>query len=461
MTEVNLPQDTPPGPPENPQTAVAWGDEKAMKLVAEMLAGNIVDIRPQLDFTSPLGFFYPYVESVLEVTSEEGWHVLESLTNKEILGKVLFDRLLCCPQCRSVNLSPLTHCPKCGSGSISRGRILEHFICNYVGLEEEFVAKGRYICPKCRQELRTIGVDYQSQGLLRKCRDCGEVFNIPLIRWRCLKCASLTAEDRVTEINIYSYHLNEDKKSWLEFELKPKPQLLEFLKQRDYTVTENATVKGRSGAEHRIDILATKDDGIITYNIAIGVKVTGDKIGLEEIFDFDDTAYDSAIHDKILIIAPPLSKEALSFAKLQKIRVLEVKDLEAVLAGATPIPSEEIRREPFEFQSKSQLIEYLVQLGYQVKKNAEIEGRSGAKHNLDVLAAKDDGIVTHHVAIGMKIAKKPVELDKLFDFDNKAYDIGIMDKVFIAVPGLTPEARQFAQRQKIKVFEVKELEPSS
>jgi len=349
---------------------------------------------------------------------------------------------------------------KCGSGSIARGRILEHFICNYVGLEEEFVAKGRYICPKCRQELRTIGVDYQSQGLLRKCRDCGEVFNIPLIRWRCLKCASLTAEDRVTEINVYSYHLNEDKRDWLEFDLKPKPYLLEFLKQRGYMVTENAIVKGRSGAGHSIDILASKDDGIITYSIAIGVRVMGGKIGLEEIFDFDDAAYDSSIHDKILVVTPSLSKEAMSFAKLQNIKVLEAKDLETLLAGATPMPSEGIKRQAFEFVSRAQLIEYLERLGYKVEENAEVEGRSGATHILDMLATKDDGIVTHNIAIGIEKAKKPIELDKLFNFDNKAYDAGIMDKVFIAISSLAPEARQFAERQKIKVFEVEEPEPA-
>ena len=53
-----------------------------------------------------------------------------------------------------------------------------------------------------------------------------------------------------------------------------------------------------------------------------------------------------------------------------------------------------------------------------------------------------------------------MELDKVFDFDDKAYDAGILDKVFIAVPELSREAKQFAQRQKIRVFEVKELEPA-
>jgi len=444
-------------PISNSQPAIELGDnEKAMKLVAEMLAGNIVDIRPELDFTSELGFTYPAAEQVLAVKGEEVVLILESLTDKDILKRDFFDKFIRCPQCRSVILRPTTHCPKCGSGNIARGRVFEHFICKYVGLEDEFTAKGRYICPKCGQELRTISSDYQSLGLLRKCRDCDEVFNIPVIKWRCLKCSSLIAEDRIAEVNVYSYRFNEAKRGWLEFELKPKLQLIEFLKQRGYEVKENAEVEGRSGAKHSIDILATRDDGIITYNIAIGVKVVGDEIGLGEIFDFDDKAYDIGIHDKSLVVVPSLGKEAKQFASQQRIKVLEVRDLETVLASSAPKPSQEAEREPFEFKSKSQLIQYLEGHGYEVMENATLKGRSGAKHSIDILATRDDGIITHHIAIGIiEVAGEPVGLDKVFDFDDKDYDIGILDKVFIALPGLTEEARQFAQRQKIKVFEVK------
>ncbi len=449
-----------PGSTGDSPANVVWENEKAMKLVAEMLAGNIVDIAPQLDVDSPLGFFYPYTESVLGVKGEEAVAILESLASKGILIPKFFEKLLRCSQCQSVNLRPTTNCPRCGSGNITRGRVLEHFVCKFVGLEDEFVAKGRYMCPKCKQELRTIGGDYQSQGLLYKCRDCDNVFNQPMIKWRCLKCSAVTAEDRVTEVRIYSYGLNDSQKSWLEFELQPKPQLIEFLKQRGYEVTEHATMKGRSGAEHKIDILATRDDGIVTYNIAIGVKVAGDEVALRDIFDFDDKAYDSGIHDKVMVVAPGLSREAERFASQQRIKVINVRDLETVLTGAASKPSEEIKREPFDFKSKSQLIEYLKQRGYQVEENAEVQGKSGAKHNLDILATEDDGIAVHHIAVGIEVAEKPVELGKVFDFDDKAYDIGIMDKVFIAVPGLTREAMRFAQRQKIRVFEVKEPEPS-
>ena len=435
-------------------------NEKAMKLVAEMLTGHIVDIRPQIDFTTELGFTYPAVEQTLKVKGKEVVSILEPLVDEGILKRDFFDKLLRCPQCQSMNLSPGTHCPKCGSAHVVRGRVLEHFVCKYVGIEDEFISKGRYICPKCKVELRTIGSDYQSLGLLRKCYDCDEIFNVPLIKWRCLKCSSLTAEDKVSEVNIYSYSLDEAKRGWLEFELKPKSQLIEFLKQHGYEVKENATIQGRSGAEHSIDILATRDDGILSYNIAIGVEVAGDKIGLDKIFDFDDKAYDIGIHDKILIVIPGLGNEAEKFASQQRIKVLEVRDLETVIASGVPQLGKEIEKEPFEFKSKSQLIQYLERHAYQVKENAEVQGRSGAKHSLDILATRDDGIITHHIAIGIEVNEKPVGLDKVFDFDDKAYDIGIQDKVFIAGPGLTKEARQFAHRQRIRVFETKELEPS-
>jgi hypothetical protein len=350
VAEVNNSISNTPEVTGSPLANEVGGNEKEMKLLTEMLAGNIVDIRPQLDFTTEMGFVYPAVEQALEVKTEEVVSIMESLVDKHILKKDFFDKFLHCPQCWSVNLRPTTHCPKCGTGDIARGRIFEHFACKYIGLEDEFVSKGKYICPRCKEELRTIGSDYQSLGLMRKCRNCEEVFSIPVIKWRCIKCSSLTTEDRVSEVNIYSYGLDEAKRGWLEFELKPKLQLIEFLKQRGYEVEENASLKGRSGAEHSIDILAKRDDGIIAYDVAIGVEVAEDKVGLEQIFDFDDKAYDIGIRDKILVVIPGLGKEGEEFASRQRIKILEVKDLETILASSVPQPSE-VTTEPFEFKS--------------------------------------------------------------------------------------------------------------
>ena len=433
-------------------------NETEMKLVGAMLEARIVDIKPQLDFTTELGFIYPVVEQSVNTKGTEALEIVESLSDKGILKGSFFDRLLRCPRCRSINLRPSTHCPKCSSGDIVRGRILEHVACGYVGVEDEFASKGKYTCPRCKLELRTIGADYRSRGVLRKCRDCGEIFNVPLLKWRCLKCSSLTNEDEIEEVNIYAYSLDETKRNWLEFELQPKIRFLDFLRRHGYEVTENARLTGRSGAEHSIDILATRDDGVVIHNVAIGVEIARDKIELDRILDFDTKAFDSGIHDKVLIIIPTLGEEAAKFASYHKIKVLEPKDLEILLTGGSQA-TQEIVREPFEFRSKSQLIQYLNKLGYRVKEKAEVKGQSGAAHKIDILAIKDEGIITHRIAIGVEESEKPMGLDKVFDFDDSVYDAGIMDKVFVAIPGLTKEARQFAERQGIKIFEVEKLEP--
>jgi hypothetical protein len=430
----------------------------AMKVVAAMLASRLAEIKPQLDFTTELGFLYPLVEQTARVKGKEAVAIVESLTGRGILRKSYFDRLLHCPRCQSINLRPSTHCPKCGSGDIARGRILEHLACSYVGVEEEFTAKGKYVCPRCKLELRTVGADYLSRGVLRKCRDCSEVFTAAVVKWRCLKCSSLSSEEEIIEVNIYAYTLDEGKRNWLEFEIQPKVRFVEFLIHHGYKVTENARVKGRSGAEHRIDMLASRDDGVLTHNIAIGIEIAREQIGLDRIMDFDVKVFDSGFHGKVLIIIPQLGEEAQKFASYHGIKVLEPKDLDMLLSGS-PQPRPEVVKEPFEFKSKSQLIEYLKKQGYRIKEDAEVKGRSGAAHNIDVLATKDEGIITHRIAIGIEVADKPMGLDRVFDFDDRAYDAGIMDKVLVAVPGLTGDAMQFAKRQGIRVFEVKRLEP--
>jgi hypothetical protein len=427
-----------------------------MKVVAAMLSARVAEIKPQLDFATELGFLFPLVEQTAGVKGQQAVSVVESLADRGILRKSYFDRLLHCPRCRSINLRPSTHCPKCGSGDIARGRILEHLACGYVGVEEEFSVKGKYVCPKCKLELRTVGADYLSRGVLRKCRDCGEIFSSPLVKWRCLKCSSLSTEDEIIEVNIYAYTLDEGKRNWLEFEIQPKVRFVEFLVHSGYKVTENARVKGRSGAEHKLDMLASRDDGVVTHNVAIGVEIAREQIGLDRIMDFDVKAFDSGLHDKVLIIIPELGEEARKFASYHGIKVLEPKDLDMLLtAGDRPRP--EIVRERFEFESKPQLIEYLKRRGYRVRENADVKGRSGASHSIDILATKDEGIITHRIAIGIEAAEKPMGLERVFDFDDKAYDSGIMDKVLVAVPGLTGEAMQFAKRQGIRVFEVKQL----
>jgi general secretion pathway protein E len=92
--------------------------------------------------------------------------------------------------------------------------------------------------------------------------------------------------------------------------------------------------------------------------------------------------------------------------------------------------------------------------GYRLEEKAKILGRSGVEHTFDILATNDDGIITHTVGISIMAAKNEIGFDDVSSFDTRAYDVGIHDKLLLACPKLSHEAKQFAKYQRIKVIEV-------
>ena len=431
---------------------------EAMKLAKEILAGKINEIKPTTDLATELGFTCPQVEGLLGLTTHEAITTLEFLANEDILEKHPYDKLLFCPRCQSPSLKPGLGCPKCGSGNIARGRILEHFSCRNNSLEDDYAGNGKCICPKCKQELRFLGTDYQSLGINYKCRECGGISKEAALSWQCLQCSLLFPEGEAKETVIYSYRLYEEKRRWLEFELGEKTRFVDFIRNRGYEVAENAKVNGttKSGANHVLDILARRDDGLITYTIGIGILIDswGQDVGLAEIFAFDNKVYDLGIHDKVLVVLPKLSAEAMQFAQQQRIKVIEEKDLETFLALEPSSAPKSSSHKPLEFETKAKLLEHLRNFGYRIEEKAGIRGRSGVEHTFDILAFNDDGIVAHTLCINILVDKNEVSFDAVSSFDTRAYDVGIHDKLLLACPCLSREARQFAQYQKIKVIEV-------
>lgn len=438
-----------------------WRDERTAKLLEAMLTGEVGEIKPQIHPDREMGYYYPGLSRILDIPDKEAQELLDSLVKTNVLEKGFVDKYIHCPECQSLNLAPGYYCVKCGSGRLSRGRVLVHSSCEYAGAEEEFNQSGRLVCPKCSEEVRVIGQDYTSLGIMRKCRDCGEVFAHPSIKWRCLKCSAVTPEDKVAEVDAYSYSLpeNEETRLWLRFELGHKPRLIKFLQERGFEVTENAKVTGRSGADHEFDMLAVRDDGVAKHRIAVGIENSTRELGIDRVFSFDDKAYDCGIHDKILVVLPQMKKEAETLAEHQRIKVIQSWDLEAVLGLKLPSVEAPAVEEAFKFQSKSGLVDYLQKRGYEVEQEAVVRGKSGADHTFDMLATRDDGITLHRIAVGIEVSGEPISLEKVFAFDDKAYDCTILNKVFIAVPNLRPEGKRFAERQRIAVFEAPALEP--
>jgi general secretion pathway protein E len=97
---------------------------------------------------------------------------------------------------------------------------------------------------------------------------------------------------------------------------------------------------------------------------------------------------------------------------------------------------------------------YLERQGYNVVEGKRLTGKSGVEHTFDMIAVKDDGLTTFTIAICIILGSgKEVEGQVIFTFANKAFDTGTQGRVIIAVPDLSPEAKQLAKKQRIKVIQ--------
>ena len=448
-----------------------WQDYKILRLLDALLDGALKELHPVIDLSFEAGFTYPEADAITETSGKETAQILELLAEEQILLRQPFDRLVLSPE-GSAQLVPVERCPYCDSSDLSRGKILEHFHCGYAGLEEDFKTGLKYACPKCRRELKLIGTDYRSPGVRYRCGKCNEIFPAPDIKYRSLKSGKTYSLQELHEIPLYSYHLNQSKRDWLDFELEPKARLIDLLKRYGYEVRESARLQGRSGAIHTLDILATMEDGISTYTLAIGIAAASPgqtEVPIDTLFDFDIKTYDIGIHAKVFIAIQKLTAEGRKFAERQGIRVYNTQELRAMLSEYT------VERQPFGVSErisqerevdmnpdKADPVGWLKRLlesyGYEVSEQAKVKGRSGAEYTLDIYARRDDGIVIHTVAAAVAIAEEGQEIsvDEVSKFDTNAFDAGIRGKVFVAVPKLSLAARQLAEHQGIKVIEPRE-----
>ncbi len=231
-------------------------------------------------------------------------------------------------------------------------------------------------------------------------------------------------------------------------------RVIKYLEKQGYKVTVKAQRLGKSGIKHTFDMLAEKDDGLTTQVMVICIAMGGNKESEASImFDFANKAYDAGIKDRVMIAVPRVSPETKQLAGIQRIKVIDEEKIGYLLSQ--PPERSDGTKKPFRFETKAQLIESLVNLGYKVEEKAKVQGRSGVEYIFDILAYGNGTRIGHNLGVEIISGEEEVGLDKVSLFDTKAYDTSIDDKVIALMKGsLSPEARQFVQHQGIKILEL-------
>jgi general secretion pathway protein E len=137
--------------------------------------------------------------------------------------------------------------------------------------------------------------------------------------------------------------------------------------------------------------------------------------------------------------------ESLDFKKLHNYTVAN---------GNSPIEEMNLRNTEISPDLRATVKAYMERQGYSVSEGKRLTGKSGVEHAFDMIAVKDDGLTTFTVAICIILGSgKEAEGQTIFTFANNAFDTGIQGRVIIAIPDLSPEARQLANKQRIKVIQ--------
>lgn len=107
---------------------------------------------------------------------------------------------------------------------------------------------------------------------------------------------------------------------------------------------------------------------------------------------------------------------------------------------------------------EKQVADFFTLHGYTTKRNVILEGRSGGKHEVDVLAEKSDGVTTFRLAIECKAWNIPIEKDTVAKLDLILRDLGVNKGIIVALTGWRTGADQSARQVGIELWGPGELE---
>jgi len=94
-------------------------------------------------------------------------------------------RELSCNSCNSLKLAQLYQCPNCKESIFEQTKLIEHFDCGNFSEESTYENDK---CPKCKKQIKALGVDYRILTNRYVCKNCGEVFQDIYTSFFCFKC---------------------------------------------------------------------------------------------------------------------------------------------------------------------------------------------------------------------------------------------------------------------------------
>jgi transcription elongation factor Elf1 len=305
------------------QRVKLYKDHNVQLLISKFVSGELSKLNPVYD--PKYGYRYPVVDAIVGDPSGTN-ELLQSLSEAGVLKRELYDKIVYCPSCDTANVSMHYCCPHCKSFDVRKSALIEHIQCGYIDIEEKFRKDDKLVCPRCRKELTKPDVDYHKAGVWCTCNECGKSFDIPVPAHFCRDCRrNFTFEESLYK-DVYSYSLTPEamKEATLGWILIAP--IRKFLESRGFEVESPGFLKGKSGASHMFDIIASPT-GVKRNITVIDLATSADDIVSEQpVIALFAKTYDVSPDKACLVAIPRMSENGKKLAALYKLELIEAKD---------------------------------------------------------------------------------------------------------------------------------------
>jgi len=95
--------------------------------------------------------------------------------------------------------------------------------------------------------------------------------------------------------------------------------------------------------------------------------------------------------------------------------------------------------------------------GYEVSTNVVLEGRSGARHELDVVGDKSDGLTSFRLVVECKAWASPIDKGVVYKLASELADLGVAKGVIASLSGWTVQAAKVASQANVELWGPDEL----
>jgi len=333
-------QEEPTAPPAKQSTQQEMKtnvDTDIIKKIIKALASSSENsINPVINFEKNQ-VSYPILSKIGE--DELNTDLLEKLSSKtagvldkEVYERMVVERMVVCPQHpEDLSVSIRLYCPECSSIHVERLQLIEHKICGYIAVMEEFgvtAVTDVTTCPHCKRQIKDASKEIRTPGRWNKCHECGEKFDNVIIK---LFCRRYNHDFEIMEAGTFPisyYKLRRQADESVDV-ITLVPALKKIFSSRGFVVEEFASVKGKSGVAHQTSLYAHDNQN---KTIAVFIKSSKNPIEDSEVNAIIVNVLDISPSRTILIAMPSVSERAKTMAASHGVSVVTGKEPNQITA---------------------------------------------------------------------------------------------------------------------------------